>query len=229
MKLEPPRRPKVRVHELARELRWTPRQLLAELSRRGEFVKSASSTLEAPIVRAIRRDFAPAIEQSVEEATSASTMYGHSARTTANDDTETFAAALDRARSHSNSAVRVNSSVRRAPILQVLLDEIVIPQRPEHLEPPARGHFGWELKQAEDLNARWAEARLNGLDADDAEVVQWIRLSGGRQPEIAARLVYRGITPCEAALAIGYGGRIDARMATVYERFSRAKSIYRRR
>ena len=59
MKLNPPPKHKTRVHEFAAELGWTSRQLLAELSHRGEFVKSAASPLEAPVVRAIRRDFAP--------------------------------------------------------------------------------------------------------------------------------------------------------------------------
>ena len=48
----------MRVHELAKELGWPARQLIAELRSRGEYVKSAMSTVEAPVVRAIRRDFA---------------------------------------------------------------------------------------------------------------------------------------------------------------------------
>jgi hypothetical protein len=47
----------VQVHELARELGWTSRQPLADLSRRGEFVKSTASQLEAPVVRAIKQEF----------------------------------------------------------------------------------------------------------------------------------------------------------------------------
>jgi hypothetical protein len=48
----------MRVHELAAELGWTSRQLIAELCRRGEYVKSTASALGAPVVRDIRRDFA---------------------------------------------------------------------------------------------------------------------------------------------------------------------------
>ena len=48
--------PRMQVWELAEELRLTPRQLLMELSARGEFIKSASSTLAAPIVRRLRAD-----------------------------------------------------------------------------------------------------------------------------------------------------------------------------
>ena len=42
---------KVRVHELAKELGITSKKLLEVLKESGEFVKSASSTIEAPVVR----------------------------------------------------------------------------------------------------------------------------------------------------------------------------------
>jgi nitroreductase len=58
MNLNPPPRQTMRVHELAAELGWTSRQLIAEFCRRGEYVKSAASALEAPVVRDIQRDFA---------------------------------------------------------------------------------------------------------------------------------------------------------------------------
>ncbi|KGF05478.1 translation initiation factor IF-2 [Arcanobacterium sp. S3PF19] len=45
---------KVRVHELAKELGVTSKALLAVLKENGEFVKSASSSIEAPVVRRAR-------------------------------------------------------------------------------------------------------------------------------------------------------------------------------
>ena len=45
---------KVRVHELARELGVTSKDVLAKLQEIGEFVKSASSTVEAPVIRKLR-------------------------------------------------------------------------------------------------------------------------------------------------------------------------------
>lgn len=45
---------KARVHELAKELGVTSKQILAELSAAGEFVKSASSTIEGPVARRLR-------------------------------------------------------------------------------------------------------------------------------------------------------------------------------
>jgi len=49
---------KARVHELAKELGVTSKEVLARLSEQGEFVKSASSTVEAPVARRGRALFA---------------------------------------------------------------------------------------------------------------------------------------------------------------------------
>ncbi|MCC9187123.1 translation initiation factor IF-2 N-terminal domain-containing protein, partial [Mycolicibacterium mageritense] len=48
---------KARVHELAKELGVTSKELLAKLKEQGEFVKSASSTVEAPVARRLRETF----------------------------------------------------------------------------------------------------------------------------------------------------------------------------
>ncbi|TGB43391.1 translation initiation factor IF-2 N-terminal domain-containing protein, partial [Mycolicibacterium peregrinum] len=48
---------KARVHELAKELGVTSKELLAKLKEQGEFVKSASSTVEPPVARRLRESF----------------------------------------------------------------------------------------------------------------------------------------------------------------------------
>ncbi|HEY7045927.1 MAG TPA: translation initiation factor IF-2 [Jatrophihabitantaceae bacterium] len=48
---------KARVHELAKELGVTSKDVLAKLNELGEFVKSASSTVEAPVARRLREAF----------------------------------------------------------------------------------------------------------------------------------------------------------------------------
>ena len=48
---------KVRVHELAKDLGVTSKDLLAKLQDIGEFVRSASSTVEAPVVRKLMEKF----------------------------------------------------------------------------------------------------------------------------------------------------------------------------
>ncbi|MBD3689035.1 translation initiation factor IF-2 [Nanchangia anserum] len=55
---------KQRVHELAKELGTTSKNLLAVLKDQGEFVKSASSTIEAPVARRMREHFAQAAKES---------------------------------------------------------------------------------------------------------------------------------------------------------------------
>jgi translation initiation factor IF-2 len=48
---------RARVHELAKELGVTSKEVLAKLKEQGEFVKSASSTVEAPVARRLRDAF----------------------------------------------------------------------------------------------------------------------------------------------------------------------------
>jgi hypothetical protein len=48
---------KSRVHELAKELNVPSKEVLAWLSEHGEFVKSASSTVKAPVARRLRENF----------------------------------------------------------------------------------------------------------------------------------------------------------------------------
>ncbi|MEV0946321.1 translation initiation factor IF-2 [Rhodococcus sp. NPDC049939] len=61
---------KARVHELAKELGVTSKELLATLKEQGEFVKSASSTVEAPVARRLRESFP---SKTSTDATKAST------------------------------------------------------------------------------------------------------------------------------------------------------------
>jgi translation initiation factor IF-2 len=58
---------KVRVHELAKELGVDSKTVMATLREQGEFVKSASSTVEAPVIRRLKEHFesqAPKAEES---------------------------------------------------------------------------------------------------------------------------------------------------------------------
>ncbi|MEV4622919.1 translation initiation factor IF-2 [Asanoa sp. NPDC049573] len=66
---------KARVHELAKELGVDSKTVLAKLKEMGEFVKSASSTVEAPVARRLRGAF---VEGSAPAAPSAPTTNGRS-------------------------------------------------------------------------------------------------------------------------------------------------------
>lgn len=170
MRLDPPPKHTMRVHELAKELGWPPAQLVDELRRRGEWVKSAMSTIEAPVVRAIRRDFAAADPPANPEHSLEPALYGDSADLALPTEPpgETFAEALARVKAepplHQKSATS-KTGRWRPPVLQALLDE-VIAQRPEHLHPNGEC-FGWELKKAEKMHLRWTAARLDGLAGED--------------------------------------------------------------
>ncbi|MCU6482732.1 translation initiation factor IF-2 N-terminal domain-containing protein, partial [Arthrobacter sp. A2-55] len=48
---------KARVHELAKELGITSKEAVSKLQELGEFVRSASSTIEAPVVKKLRDAF----------------------------------------------------------------------------------------------------------------------------------------------------------------------------
>ena len=48
---------KLRVHELAKQLGITSKELLATLKEKGEFVKTASSTIEPPVVKKMRAHY----------------------------------------------------------------------------------------------------------------------------------------------------------------------------
>ncbi|WP_313817563.1 translation initiation factor IF-2 N-terminal domain-containing protein, partial [Citricoccus sp.] len=51
---------KVRVHELAKELGISSKEALNKLQDMGEFVRSASSTIEPPVVKKLRSAYADA-------------------------------------------------------------------------------------------------------------------------------------------------------------------------
>jgi translation initiation factor IF-2 len=63
---------KARVHELAKELNVQSKTVLAKLKEMGEFVKSASSTVEAPVARRLREEMAAA-SAAIESAPAART------------------------------------------------------------------------------------------------------------------------------------------------------------
>jgi hypothetical protein len=50
-------------------------------------------------------------------------------------------------------------------------------------------------------------------------MIKWIRLTGGRRPRLAAEVSEAGLMADEASLRLGYGGRIDARWPSIFERY----------
>ena len=61
---------KVRVYELAKEFGVESKAVMDQLKEMGEFVRSASSTIEAPVVRRLKEAFASTAQQSAQGAKS---------------------------------------------------------------------------------------------------------------------------------------------------------------
>jgi translation initiation factor IF-2 len=59
---------KVRVHELAKELGVESKVVLAKLKEMGEFVKSASSTVEPPVVKRFTTQYGDELKASADKA-----------------------------------------------------------------------------------------------------------------------------------------------------------------
>lgn len=223
MKLQPRAHRKTPVHALAKELGLTSRQLIDELCRRGEHVTSPQSVVEAPVERAILREFGSTAGDQTPDATLDPQFYGAAASTgttiAEDDPDETFGAAYARikARPSLQPAAPTTTPEHQPAILQALL-EVVMSGRRNPPEKPGAKASKWERDKANQLNGQWGSARLNGLTGDDATVIAWIQLSHRDAPQTAIELSRRGISPQEASLHIGYGGRIDPRFPTIYER-----------
>lgn len=214
----------MRVYELARQLGWSPKQLIQVLNDRGEYVNSPMNKVEAPVVRSIRRDFAA--PPDMPEARDADTaMFGHSAATAGADETgSSFAADLARIRSTSSTTNSLTSANPKwvPPVLRALLDEIIVPNRREGFHPPSDGrpYHPREMAKAKAMHQEWARQRLLGLNGNDVSIIEWIRLTGdGQRPHLATNLMLSGITAQEAALRLSYG-RLDPRCDTIFRRYS---------
>ena len=74
---------KVRVYELAKEFGVESKAVMAKLQEMGEFVRSASSTIEAPVVRRLKEAFAG---EAANAKTSAGQSHGRQAANGRADD-----------------------------------------------------------------------------------------------------------------------------------------------
>lgn len=215
----------MRVYELAKQLGWTSSQLITVLKERGEYVKSAASRVESPVVRAMLRDFAAEISTSTEEFTEGvfdPIIYGRSAATKdASDAKLSFAADLARIKAQPSPANnrRTPQHSWMTPILKALLDEVIVPARPNHLGAPEGPYYAWEVKKAKALHQQWVREQLNGLDGEDDTIIEWIRLTqDGQRPHLATELSRSGIAVVEAALRLRYG-RVDPNSDNIFQRF----------
>lgn len=194
---------KARVHELAAEFGVTAKDILVLLSDWSEFVKSASSTVEAPLARRVREHYAARPPRLI-----AARDYGVSAglsRPVVRDDNG-FGAAVESARRQNR---RTSPSSHKPGEIETALFRCVIdPTRTRR-----GGYTPEERDRVERLLRRWLETWLD-------DMAEWIRASGGQYPDIAVKLCAAGLTPADADLRLGFG-RIDPTRDTIIHRVIR--------
>ncbi len=184
-----------RVHELAKELGVTSREILAKCSDYGEFIKSASHTLPPRLIRRLRHDLGPG-------AISAR-HYGDSADINQPADDGGFGAAYQRAQRASRSTP--SHSHKPGEIESAIYRYVIDPHRTNR-----GGHTPEQRDRAERLTNQWANTWL-------PDMIDWIRVTGGERSDIAAKLSAAGLTPADADLRL-MGGRIDPTRDTIVTR-----------
>jgi Translation initiation factor IF-2, N-terminal region len=193
---------KVRVHELAKELGVTSQEILVACSNYGEFIKSASSTLPAPLARRLRADLGGRTNSISPRD------YGVSAdisqRTVVDDGG--FGAAYEKARRQSRSPSF--GTHKPGAIESAIYRYAIDPHRTKR-----GGYTPEERDRAQGLTKHWATTWL-------PEIVDWIRVSGGEHRDVAMKLSKEGLTPADAELRLGFG-RIDTSRDTIVERVSK--------
>jgi translation initiation factor IF-2 len=145
---------KARVHELAKELGVQSKTVLAKLKEMGEFVKSASSTVEAPVARRLREEMA---------AASAGSAPAKAAKAAA--PTKPAAAPKNGAPAKTrrvSPGVSPTAPAKRGPV----------PAPPPSMTKPASAH---------DIEVAAAEARAAALKAEQEAAVQAARAAQQRR------------------------------------------------
>ena len=80
---------------------------------------------------------------------------------------------------------------RKSPptLMRVLLKEVIVPRRDDDSAPAGDSeYFGREIHEARQLHKEWARAQLNGLPDDERAITEWIKLTQGQRPDLAAEL-----------------------------------------
>lgn len=188
----------IRVHDVARELGVTSREVIKKCSEYGEFVKSASSELPPRLVHRLRGDF-DAAKDGIDHGD-----YGNAVRSGRPADTDDggFADAYKRAQRASRSRMRKQSP---AEIESAIYRYVIDPNRTRQ-----GAYTPEERDRAERLTQRWAGTWL-------PELAEWIAVSGGENADLAARFSQAGLMAADVGLRIGFG-RIDLSRDTIFER-----------
>ena len=131
---------------------------------------------------------------------------------------ETWEQALRQAQAQSTTRSDGRASEWLPTVVRALLDEVIVPRRRNDASPIQGTYFRDEIREARRMHKEWARAQLNGLPSADAPLLEWIVLTRGQRPDLAAQLASGDVSAAEAGLRLGYGGRIDPRRDNIFGR-----------
>lgn len=187
---------KFRVCEVAKELEVSSADVICYLGGIGEFVKSASSTLEGPVVQRVRDHFrnrgAVPRPSRPEHRLMAGTAVPMRPR-------------------------RRREWYRGEPphgLTKFLLDEWIVPMRGEGEPTPGTKYWADEVDRAQKESGRWAGNLLDGMTFED--ILMWIKAPFLIRPEHAYVLRVAGVSPTEIDWSWDDQGRM-----TLAERLAR--------
>ncbi|MEV6851103.1 translation initiation factor IF-2 [Actinoplanes sp. NPDC051411] len=174
---------KARVHELAKELGVDSKTVLAKLKDMGEFVKSASSTVEAPVARRLRGAFEAGSAAPAAPAPSAPSAAGASAPAPAARPNPTSARPQP-PRRPSAPATSVPSEAPTSPAPSP--GQIARPKPPAGRPGPTPGPVT-KPASAHDIEVAAAEARASALKAEQEATVKAAQAARTRDAERRAQ------------------------------------------
>lgn len=259
---------RARVYELARELDITSKDVLAMLASFGEFAKSASSVVEAPVANKLRQRWSrmtPRTPRSTPSGPSHSGVRDYRRNDpyqdlgkTGIDHLQTADRPVRRYDDHRSNPLGAATRPRRpgdppspqpvararprrprrewwrgaepAAFVRYILDSLIVPRRDEDApgpNPPWR-YFEDEVKEAQEISAKWSTCMLAGMDNDEIlnwrETLDrfpspaWLLPARDGSPDQAIALRNAGISPSDMGWRYG-----DEAMGTLPERLARGQ------
>ena len=184
---------KARVHELAAEFGVPAKDVLAKLKELGEFVKSASSTVDAPVARRLRECYPQRPSRRRPVAPRAAVFPPHTAVTGQRGVSSSPRRPLFAPLPSRHPRREWYRGEEPEGLTRFLLDDYVVKQRDPEEKPPGRPYWDDEVRRARKLSDEWAGTLLEGLEFPD--ILEWVR--AGWPAEHAGVLHRAGIAPEE--------------------------------
>lgn len=182
---------KARVHELAKELGISSKEVLSKLAELGEYVKGPSSTVEAPVVGRLMGHLGGREISVIPSAADSATV------------------AIDREAAAVRGALGLHTRARamRRPwykgpapkeLAKEILDTYIAPRRGpmfwRKALPPNGGYYDDEVKRANAIVLEWLEVVFDD-DIMAADIVCWLNFDERIKPEHAAEFHRAGVRP----------------------------------